>query len=65
MKTLIIDENKRVYKDDFQGIYSINFEKDSNGHWTKKVDYCLRDMCIKDGASMQVGDRGDMDGFVH
>ena len=26
MKTLIIDENKRVYKDDFQGIYSINFD---------------------------------------
>ena len=39
--------------------------KDNNGHWTAKVDYCLKDMCVKAGGSMNVGDRGDMDGFVH
>lgn len=39
--------------------------KDNDGHWTAKVDYCLKDMCIKDTGGMAVGDRGDMDGFVH
>ena len=46
-------------------IYQIGMQKDSNGHWTKKVDYCLKDTCVKAGASMQVGDVGDMSGFVH
>ena len=46
-------------------IYQIGMKKDSNGHWTKKVDYCLKDTCVKAGASMQVGDVGDMSGFVH
>ena len=46
-------------------IYQIGMQKDSNGHWTKKVDYCLKDRCIKAGASMQVGDAGNMSGFVH
>ena len=46
-------------------IYQIGMQKDSNGHWTKKVDYCLKDRCIKAGASMQVGDTGNMSGFVH
>ena len=46
-------------------IYYYEFKKDSDGHWTRQVDYCLKDMCVKAGVSMQVGDRGDMNGFVH
>ena len=46
-------------------IYYYEFKKDSNGHWTRQVDYCLKDMCIKDNGGMQVGERGDMNGFVH
>ena len=46
-------------------IYYYDFKKDSDGHWTRQVDYCLKDTCVKAGASMQVGDRGDMNGFVH
>ena len=46
-------------------IYYYEFKKDSDGHWTRQVDYCLKDMCIKDNGGMHVGDRGDMNGFVH
>ena len=46
-------------------VYHINMERDSNGHWTQKVDYCLRDVCVKKGLSMEVGDIGDMSGYVH
>ena len=46
-------------------IYYYDFKKDSNGHWTRQVDYCLKDTCVKAGASMQVGDVGNMSGFVH
>ena len=46
-------------------VYHINMEKDGNGHWTQKVDYCLRDVCVKKGLSMEVGDIGDMSGYVH
>ena len=57
-KTCICD----MYAND---VYSVNMTKDSNGHWTQKVDYCLRDMCIKDGLSMKAGDIGNMSGYVH
>ena len=57
-KTCICD----MYAND---VYSINMTKDSNGHWTQKVDYCLRDVCVKKGLSMEVGDIGDMSGYVH
>ena len=57
-KTCICD----MYAND---LYHISFEKDSNGHWTRKVDYSLRDMCIVDGLNMHVGDFGDMSGYVH
>ena len=57
-KTCICD----MYAND---VYSINMKKDSNGHWTQQVEYCLRDMCIKKGLSMEVGDIGDMSGYVH
>ena len=46
-------------------IYYYDMVKDTDGHWTRKVDYCLKDMCIKDTGGMAIGDRGDMDGFVH
>ena len=46
-------------------IYYYEFKKDSDGHWTRQVDYCLKDMCVKGNGGMQVGDRGDMNGFVH
>ena len=45
-------------------LYHTYMEKDSNGHWTQKVDYSLRDMCIVDGLNMNVGDFGDMSGYV-
>ena len=57
-KTCICD----MYAND---LYHISFEKDSNGHWTRKVDYSLKDMCIVDGLNMHVGDFGDMSGYVH
>ena len=46
-------------------LYHTYMEKDSNGHWTQKVDYCLKDVCVKKGLSMEVGDIGDMSGYVH
>ena len=57
-KTCICD----MYAND---LYHINFEKDSNGHWTRKVDYSLKDMCVVEGLNMHVGDFGDMSGYVH
>ena len=54
-----------IYEMYANDIFQIGMTKDSNGHWTKKVDYSLIDVCVKAGGSMQVGDRGDMFGFVH
>ena len=54
-----------IYEMYANDIFQIGMEKDSNGHWTKKVDYSLKDVCVKAGASMQIGDIGNMNGFVH
>ena len=54
-----------IYEMYANDIFQIGMTKDSDGHWTKKVDYSLIDVCVKAGGSMQVGDRGDMFGFVH
>ena len=57
-KTCICD----MYVND---IYSTFMQKDSNGHWTQKVDYCLKDMCVVPGVTMNVGDVGNMSGYVN
>ena len=56
----VVEKVRLRYKNDYY-----DFKKDSDGHWTRQVDYCLKDVCVKTGGGMQVGDVGDMSGFVH